>query len=161
VTVASNTGPVIALAKVDRLGLLKALYGVVQVPPAVHRELLVKLGPEASRIDEALNDFLQIAPVLSLAPEVERLTQGLGPGEQQAIALAVSERSSLLLIDDRAGRRVAEQLGIAVTGVVGVLIRAKQDGLIPFVSPLLEEIRRNGYWLSDALVETAGRLAGE
>ena len=159
--VASNTGPVIALAKVDRLELLKVLYGVVQIPPSGHRELLVKLGSDAKRIDDALNDFLQIAPVLTLTSELERLTQGLGLGEQQAIALAVSAKSTLLLMDDRAGRQVAAQLGIAVTGVVGVLIRAKQDGLISFVRPLLEEIRRNGYWLSDALVEIAGRVAGE
>jgi uncharacterized protein len=159
--VASDTGPVIALAKVDCLGLLKALYGAVLIPPAVHRELLAKLGSEVSRIDHALNDFLQVAPLPSLTPEVERLTQGLGLGEQQAIALAVLAKSTLLLIDDRAGRRVAAELGISVTGVVGVLIRAKQDGLISLVRPLMEDIRRNGYWLSDAVVASAGRLAGE
>ena len=160
-TVASDTGPLIALAKVDRLGLLKELYGMVTIPIFVHRELLAKVGPEASRIDDALNDFLQIAHMASLTPEVEALIQGLGPGEQQAIALAVETKSDLLLIDDRAGRRVAEQLGLAVTGVVGVLIRAKEEGLISFVRPLMEEIKRNGYWLSDALVETAARLADE
>jgi predicted nucleic acid-binding protein len=160
-TVASDTGPVIALAKVDRLGVLKALYGAVLIPPAVHGELLAKLGSEASRIDDALNDFLQVAPPPSLTLDVEKLTQGIGPGERQAIALAVLAKSALLLIDDRAGRRVAAQLGIPVTGVVGVLIQAKKDGLISFVRPLMEDIRRNGYWLSDAVVASAARIAGE
>jgi predicted nucleic acid-binding protein len=161
VTVVSNTGPVIALAKVDHLGLLKDLYTIIQIAPAVSRELLAKVGPEVARIDRALKDFLQLAAMRPLTSEVQRLTAGLGPGEQQAIALAVSTGATLLLIDDRAGRRAAERLGLAVSGVAGVLIRAKQDRLIPAVRPLLEEIRRNGYWLSDALVETAARFAGE
>ena len=92
--------------------------------------------------------------------EVDRLTSGLGAGEQQAICLAL-ETGGLLVIDDRAGRKAAGQLGIATTGVVGVLLKAKQDGQLPMVGPVLEIIRRHGYWLSDAVVETAMRLAGE
>ena len=67
----------------------------------------------------------------------------------------------LLVIDDRLGRAAARRLGLAVTGTVGVLIRAKEVGLVPAVCPLLEEIRQQGYWLSDALLVTAARLAGE
>jgi predicted nucleic acid-binding protein len=161
VTVVSNTGPVIAPAKIDQLGLLKILYSVVQIAPAVHGELMAKAGPEIPRIDQAPRDFLQLTPIPPSTPDVERMTRRLGPGEQEAIALAVSSGVTLLLIDDRAGRRAVEQPGPAVSGVAGVLIRAKQDGLIPAVRPMLEEIRRNGYWLSDALIETAARFAGE
>jgi hypothetical protein len=66
-----------------------------------------------------------------------------------------------LIIDDHAGRTVARSLGIAVTGLVGVLIHAKQSGFVPNVRQLLEEIRARGYWLSDELVEQAAKLAGE
>jgi predicted nucleic acid-binding protein len=65
------------------------------------------------------------------------------------------------VIDDRAGRKAADQLGIAATGVVGVLLKAKQDGQLPMVGPVLEIIRSQGYWLSDAVLETAMRLADE
>jgi predicted nucleic acid-binding protein len=160
VTAVSNTGPIVALAKVDELPLLRASYGEVLIPPAVHRELLAKVGPEAQRIDDALAGFLRITSVPQAPPEVDRLTRGLGAGEQQAISLALTS-GGLLLMDDQAGRKAARQLGVAVTGVVGVLIKAKQDGRLHLVRPVVEAIRRHGYWLSDALVETAARLAGE
>ncbi len=159
-TVVSNTGPIVALAKADHLSLLHLLYGEVLIPPAVHRELLAKVGPEAQRIDDGLAGFLRMTPISGLPEEVDRLTAGLGAGEQQAICLA-REGGSLLVIDDRAGRKAAGQLGISVTGVVGVLLKAKQDGEIPMVGPVLEIIRSQGYWLSDAVVATAIRLAGE
>jgi predicted nucleic acid-binding protein len=94
----------IALAKVDRLGLLKELYSNIQIPPAVGLELRAKVGPEAARIDSAIEQFVQIASMPPLDREIEGLTGGLGAGEQEAIALAVSIRATLLLIDDRAGR---------------------------------------------------------
>jgi predicted nucleic acid-binding protein len=65
------------------------------------------------------------------------------------------------VIDDQGGRKAARHLGIAVSGVVGVLLKAKQDGHLPLVCPVLETILRHGYWLSDALIEAAARLAGE
>ena len=159
-TVVSNTGPIVALAKADHLSLLRILYGDVLIPPAVHRELLAKVGPEAERIDDGLAGFLRITPISRPPEEVDRLTSGLGAGEQQAICL-VLETAGLLLMDDRAGRKAAGQLGIATTGVVGVLLKAKQDGHLPMVGPVLEIIRSQGYWLSDAVVGTAMRLADE
>ncbi|HEX8200083.1 MAG TPA: DUF3368 domain-containing protein [Isosphaeraceae bacterium] len=159
-SVASNTGPLIALAKVDQLALLKTMFADVLIPPAVHRELLAKVGPEAQRLDDALQDFIRLQPMPPIAPEVDQATRGLGAGEQQAVALGIA-RGVLLLIDDRLGRAAARQLGANVTGVAGVLIQAKQTGLIPLVRPVQEAIRRNGYWLSDAVVESATKLAGE
>jgi predicted nucleic acid-binding protein len=158
--VVSNTGPIVALAKADHLPLLRVLYGEVLIPPAVHRELLAKAGPEAQRIDDGLAGFLRVTPISQSPEEVDRLTSGLGAGEQQAICLAL-EIGGLLVMDDRAGRKAAGQLGIATTGVVGVLLKAKQEGHLPMVRPVLEIIRHHGYWLSDALVEAAMRLAGE
>jgi uncharacterized protein len=160
VTVVSDTGPLVALAKADKLPLLRALYGEILIPSAVRRELLAKSGPEAQRIDEALAGLLRVVPKSLPPEEVERLTRELGAGEQQAISLALSS-GGLLLIDDQAGRKAARQLGITISGVVGVLLKAKQEGHLPLVCPVVEIIRQNGYWLSDAPVESAARLAGE
>ena len=131
-TVVSNTGPIVALAKADALPLLQVLYTEILMPPAVHRELLAKVGPEAPRIDDALAAFVRVSPIPQTPEEVDRLTPGLGAGEQHAIRLALASRG-LLVIDDQAGRKSARQLGIAITGVVGVLLKAKQDGHIPLV----------------------------
>ena len=88
------------------------------------------------------------------------LVTGAAQSIGQAIALAFSS-NGLLLIDDRAGRKAARQLGVEVTGVVGVLLEAKRIGHIPMIKPILETIRHHGYWLSDALVETALQIANE
>ena len=67
----------------------------------------------------------------------------------------------ILLIDDRAGRQAAEKLNIKITGLVGVLLMAKERGLIKSVVDVIEEIRNNGYWLSNSLVDIAKQLSGE
>lgn len=117
----SNTGPLIALAKVDQLCLLKELFGEVLIAPAVYREILAKVGPEAQRLDEAMREFIHITEPALISTNVEQITANLGVGEQQAIALAYKQ-ATLLLIDDRSGRTTARHLGVKVTGTVGVLI---------------------------------------
>ena len=93
--------------------------------------------------------------------------RALGPGESEAIRLALQLRgfvefqSPLLLMDDKAGRRAADRLGLRVTGVIGILLHAKQDGHITEVGPLLQTMRENGYWLSERAIREAMKLAGE
>jgi hypothetical protein len=88
VTVISDTGPLIALAKVDRLVLLEQLFERVLIPPAVHRELLAKSGPESTFLDEALLSLIAVAQPPSFPAEVRGATSRLDAGEQQVIALA-------------------------------------------------------------------------
>ena len=159
-SVISNTGPLIALAKADSLDLLRALFGTVLIPHAVQRELFAKAGVESRRLDEAMASFIQVAPIADLSQQAAEITENLGPGEQQAIALAASSRM-LLIIDERLGRSAARRLGVRVTGTIGVLLEAKQRTLIGHVLPVLQCIRLNGYWLSDELVRAALALAGE
>ncbi len=83
-------------------------------------------------------------------------------GEKQAVALASDlGEDVLLLIDDHAGRQAARKLGVAVTGLIGLLVLAKEKGLVERVGPLLDELVQAGYWLSDEIVGIAKRLAGE
>ncbi|MFN8472095.1 MAG: DUF3368 domain-containing protein [Anaerolineae bacterium] len=147
-TVVSNTGPVIALAKVDTLPLLEQLFGVVLVPPTVHRELLAKPGPEARRLDQAFATFVQVMECPTATVTVEAAIAHLDHGEKEAVTLA-SLRDALLLIDDRLGRRAARHLGIRLTGTAGVLIQAVEQRLIPDAVAILEQMRADGYWLSD------------
>jgi uncharacterized protein len=162
VSVVSNTGPLIALAKADSLGILKALFETVLTPPAVQRELFAKVGAESRRLEEAAADFIRTTPVsLSGAPrQIAELAGHLGPGEQEAIALAAGSQA-LLVIDERLGRSAARRLGIRVTGTVGVLLEARRRGALERVAPVLNRIRHNGYWLSDELVRVALTMAGE
>jgi predicted nucleic acid-binding protein len=160
VIVVSDTGPLIALAKVDYLDVLQELFNEVCIPLAVHRELFAKLGPESSRLEDALQSFLQVAASPTMSATVAKATSRLHPGEREAIALAF-ERKALLLADDQMGRSAARRLGLMVTGVVGVLLRAKEARLLEAVCPVLVEMRQRGYWLSDEILILAVRLAGE
>lgn len=160
--IVSNTGPIIGLAKIDLLFLLNQVAFDVFIPPRVQRELLGKVGPEADQIDQALSGFLKVATLRPLEPSVEMAISRLDEGEKQVIGLASTMPGDvLILIDDRAGREVAKRLKIPVSGLVGILLLAKEKGLLEKIGPLLEELRDKGYWLTDEVVHTARKLAGE
>ena len=67
----------------------------------------------------------------------------------------------ILLLDDRAGRRVTARMNISTTGLIGLLLVAKERGVIQSVGILIKELRENGYWLSDEIMKIAIKLAGE
>lgn len=158
----SNTSPIIGLAKIGRISLLKSIAEEVLIPPLVYRELLGKIGSESDQIDRALNDFIRIMDLMPLEIATENAVADLDEGEKQAVALAATMKENvLLLLDDRAGRQVAEKLNIPTTGLLGILLLAKEKGLVGNVVPLIEELRDNGYWLSDEVIDVARRLAGE
>lgn len=160
--IVSNTGPIIGLAKIGMIGLLKELAGEVLIPPFVHKELFGKTGYETPRIEKALGDFIKVTTADFLEPPEDVLLSELDEGEKQAVALAFSlGEGVLLLIDDHAGRQAARKIGVAVTGLVGLLLLAKERGLIGGVSPLFEDLRQAGYWISDEIVGIAQGLAGE
>ena len=160
--IVSNTGPIIGLAKIRKLDLLKAFSEQVLIPPFVKKELFGKTGIESEQIEYALNNFIQTVNPLAVDSETERIIADLDEGEKQAIGLASTMGgNAVLLLDDQAGRRAAAKLRIPTTGLVGFLILAKEKGYISNVGPLLAELRRNGYWLSDQVIEMAKRLAGE
>lgn len=160
--IVSNTGPLIGLAKIDQVGLLRQLAAAVYIPPQVHRELLGKSGPEAAAIDQALKEFIQIQSPGAADSAATDILKGLDEGEKQAILLARSFSSPvLLLLDDRAGRTAARKLNRPLTGLPGLLLMARKVGLIKEVLPLIEDVRAKGYWLSDAVVAAVKDAADE
>ncbi|GAC1299772.1 MAG: hypothetical protein NVSMB1_26410 [Polyangiales bacterium] len=93
--------------------------------------------------------------------ELLALVTDLGPGERAAIALARSRRSGLLLLDDGLARRHARLLGLTISGTLGVLLRAKQAGLLPSVGPKVAELERLGFRLAVSTRDAVLRLAEE
>jgi hypothetical protein len=156
----ADTGPLIGLAKVDQLTLLAQLFEQIYIPPAVKRELLAKHGLEANRLEKALQDILIVTSRPDLSPEVQSATAALEDGEREAIALAHSEQLPLL-VDDRRGRSVTQRLGVSVFGTAGFLLHAKRVRRIPSILPILQEMRVQGYWLSDELLTLAAKLSDE
>lgn len=158
----SDTGPLIGLAKIQQLGLLCHLASEVYIPPRVQVELLARIAPETALLEDALKKVIQVRSPADSDPAIENALKRLDEGERQAIALARSLPGPvLLLMDDRAGRTVARRLGQPLTGTAGLLLLAKRQGLVQTVAPLLENVRKAGYWVSDEVMAVVRRLAGE
>jgi uncharacterized protein len=85
----------------------------------------------------------------------------LDPGEAQAIALGLELNANRLIIDERRGRNQAIGLGLQVIGILGIVLAAKQQNLIPSVKPILDDLIVNGFWMRDDLSNEVLQLAGE
>lgn len=96
------------------------------------------------------------------APQpLNSLSVVLGRGEAEAISLARQYADSLLLLDDNQARRAAKTLDLSIIGTAGILLRAKNEGIIQAVKPLLYSMREHGYFLSNAIIQYACRQADE
>ena len=82
-------------------------------------------------------------------------------GEASAIALALETADNIVILDDWKARKLAERLGLTVTGTLGVIIRAKNNGLIPSIKPYLEKIRETNFRISEELEQNALKEANE
>jgi hypothetical protein len=160
VIVVSDTSPLIALHAIRRLDLLEALYHQILIPDAVSREYLTQDATDSGSRQRARPWLVQRELPNTQAADI--LKMQLGAGEAEAIALSLGVTANLLLMDERRGRHTAERLGILCLGTIGVLLQAKQRGLITVLRPELEAlIGEADFWLSDALLRGALALAGE
>ncbi|HEX3554653.1 MAG TPA: DUF3368 domain-containing protein [Thermoanaerobaculia bacterium] len=155
--VVADTSALVALAACDALSLLDHLFGEVRVPRAVLRECTVSGKPEAERLEAYL--WHKVADV-DLKDFIIAVA-GLGQGELEAMALCKRLRADRMLVDDHRARKVARLNEIEVVGSLGVLLGAKESGLISEVRPLLDSIRAAGVHYSEQLVNEALSLAGE
>jgi len=160
VIVVSDASPLIGLAAVGHLDLLRRLYGEVMIPAAVHQELTASSkAPGSTEIDSASWVQAQAVQNRSL---VDALSLHLDLGEAEAIALAVEVDAELLLMDERRGRSAAVRLGRRVVGVLGVLIEAKRSGHLPAVGPVMEALSvQAGFRVSERLRRQVLEAAGE
>lgn len=105
-------------------------------------------------------DWIEIRPVTNL--ELLRTLQtNLDAGEAEAITLAVELNANRLIIDERRGRNEAKRFGLEAIGLLGILLAAKQRGIILQVKPLLDDLRDRGFWVREALYAEVLKLAGE
>ena len=155
--IVSNTSPISNLAAIGQLDLLQQIYGNVIIPPAVERELLNSGDTDPAALAVQALDWIQTQSVTNL----RLLETNLDAGETEAIALAVELNAYRLIIDERQGRKKAIELGLRVTGLLGILLAAKQLGLIPTIRPLLDDLIANGFWIRQQLYAEILQLSGE
>ena len=175
--VIADAGPLIGLARIQHVHLLHHLFTTIWITEVIAAEIglcATDPGPHefpGSHLLQEAHDrgWLRIAhnplgqedgdsPYIPLNP-------GVDPGEASAIGYAREQtaagRSVLLLIDDRCGRAEARRQGLNMLGTAAVLVLAKEHGLVTSCAPLIEQLRANGYYLSDNLVAAVLEQAGE
>ncbi len=157
--IVADSGPLISLAIIEQLDLLRQLYQRVLVPPAVWDEVTVKgLGMPGAQAVAQLS-WLEIRKP---EPQVlQPLSILVDPGEAEAIALAQTITDSIVLLDDSQARRVAERFHIPRIGTLGILRKAKKHGLIIAIRPYIEYLRANNIYMANNLVEAVLQDVGE
>ena len=147
--IVSDTSCLILLDKLGRIGLLKSLYGNITVTKIVADEF-GKVLPEFVNTENPENKNYQ-----------RILESFLDQGEASAIALALEKEKCLLIIDEFKGRREARQLGLNYTGTLGILIVAKEKGLIKSVTEIIKEIGKTDFRVDEKLINEVKRRSGE
>lgn len=156
--VISDSTPLITLMKAAKLNILQGLFGEVRIPAAVFSELT---SNESFREEAELiksSDFIRVVTVESdeRVAFLQRAT-GLDRGESEAIVYADEIKADLLLMDERAGRRVAQNMNLPMTGSVGILVKAFQVGLMSEqeAEAAFQRIRNTNRRISDRLIQDA------
>ena len=146
-----NASPLIVLAKIDSLHLLTELADEIVVPRAVVTE--INAGPA----DDPARLFFDSNPlsIVSVVGEPMVLAWDLGSGETAVLSHALTYSGWKVVIDDGAARRCARALDIPLIGTLGVIIRARQVGLITSAAPLLKELQTHGFRLDEWIVREA------
>jgi predicted nucleic acid-binding protein len=153
-----NNTPLVALWTLGQLALLRDLYGTAWIPQAVEIEFL---ATERSARQQALSQATWIQTIKLQDMRHALAYVGLGPGEAEVLALAIEQEARLVIIDERKARRYAQRFGLPLTGTLGVLLLAKERGLIPIVGPLITQLQTAGLYLDPALISKVLTLAQE
>jgi hypothetical protein len=156
-----NTGPLLALEACNQIEVLRHLFARIVVPDEVDKEL--RAGRKRPLLPGGLTSaHRRWIEILSLShPPQSPLVARLDPGEAAVIQLALELGASLVLIDDRSAWRVALAIGLTCIGSVGIILLAKNEGLIKEVKPYLYEMQTKGVYLSQKVIDDAIARAGE
>lgn len=137
--VISDASPIIALADIGELELLKLLYDTIVITDLVRSEIHAELP-----------DWIKISTAYD-SKQLQILELELDRGEASAIALALENSDSRIILDESKGRAVAKRLGLNVIGTLGIIIKAKDKKLIESGKSILEKLEEHGFWLSASL----------
>lgn len=137
----SDTSCLIALTKIEKLGLLKELYQEILITTAVYEEF-----------GSSLPNWILVIDVKDKHKQKE-LEKRLDRGEASSIALALEIDNSTLIIDEIKGRRIAQSFSIDIIGTIGIILLANKKGLISDVTGTILRLVNKGFRLSDNLID--------
>jgi predicted nucleic acid-binding protein len=153
-----NASPLIFLGNAGQLDLLRvAGASHVIVPQTVFDEVTATMHNDAAVRSVTEARWLERAAPVEIPVSV--IEWDLGPGESSVIALALAISGARPVVDDLAGRKCALALGLNVSGTLGIVVAAHRRGHIKDPRQVMMNLRLSGMWLSDAVIESALRLA--
>jgi predicted nucleic acid-binding protein len=155
--VVANTTPLISLASIGKLELLKDIFGEIIIADAVYNEIKAKQGYGYNEIDA---DFIKVQSIKGIAYRDFLLNQ-LDLGETETIILAKELDADFVIIDENIAYTIAKSSELNVVRTLSILLRAKEKGLIPALKPLLDEMILKGRWYSQRVCKTILEQAGE
>jgi predicted nucleic acid-binding protein len=135
----SDASCFIALSNIGELNLLRLVYGQIVTTPEIAKEF-----------GENLPNWVEVVVVINKEKQ-KLLEEQVDKGEASAIALALESEDPFLILDDYWARKLAERLKLNHTGTIGIILAAKQNGIISSIKPLLEKIKQTNFRLSPKL----------
>jgi predicted nucleic acid-binding protein len=148
-----NASPLICLARAEMLYILRELFVKIAIPRAVESEILT--GP----VDDPMRKILETEhppwiKTVELETDTSRLISWqLGPGEAEVLELAMLDKNSIAILDDKLARFYAKRLGMKVKGTLSLVLMAFRKGIISDGVEAMKKLRDSGLWISDKLFE--------
>lgn len=159
--IVSDTSPISNLLSINRLDILKNLFGEIAIPQEVAEEVeqISEFGVDTTAFRQA--EWISRHEISDKAL-FEQLRTQLDKGESAAIVLAQELSASLLLVDEKAGRKIAEEMGLKVMGLLGVIAQSKKHGTITEAKPIIDElVQKAGFFVDKTLYQKIMALLGE
>jgi predicted nucleic acid-binding protein len=149
--VVADSSPLIAMGRIGQLEILHAVFGTLLVPDAVWQEVVAEASGKSGSSEIAAASWIEHRTVRD-SSLVSLLKHDLGPGEAEAIVLARETGADFVLMDERLGRSAAQNLGLKVVGLIGVLIEARKQGLLGDAIETMDRLSNEaGFWISAEL----------
>ena len=156
----ADSGPLIALSKIDLLDIIHKLYGEIFIPDEVYKELVI-LGKGRAGSEQIKKAKWIKKKSVKDKGAISLLRAELGEGESGVLVLAEELKANFVIIDELPARRNLEAMNIPKTGTLGILLEAKEEKLIDKIKPLLDRLIEEKFRISKELYEAVLRVAGE
>lgn len=156
---AVNASPLIFLARAGLIDFLQLLGPEIVVPEAVAIEIQRRGLTDVTVKAIANTAWLAVTQTLPIPPQIQ--SWGLGAGESSVLSWGYAHPGTEIILDDLPARRCAAAFNIPVRGTLGLVLIAKQRGIIPAARPVLMQLRQGGMFLSDKVMDQALALVNE
>jgi len=155
---AVNSTPLISLHDIGMLDILSKMYNCVYIPYGVYEEVSVDGGIQKDTLLSYPNFLIQH---ITNESAKRYFKTALHKGEVEVMILADELNADICILDDKLAREYAKHLGLKITGTLGVLVKAKERGLVKSVTPFMDAMIQNEIYISNALYENIKKLTSE